>query len=235
MAHGDCETCVHYESGLDICEECEYGEHEYYDHYEKASKEDIAKREEEERQKAEAEAMSGYIDVDIPDDFRKAFEMAKKCAASIHFRKIFMSVYATSEGTLVASDTYRLIELKCEVPEPLKEKCIVKLEDNRAAIHQGDFPNYKAIFEACNEYDSVPYKGITLNPSDPEPDGRGFKITCLEFPGVNIPINKAFLDVMCEILTGDIRAFYPEKNLAPVLFTGDNARMLIVPLRLGDE
>lgn len=229
----DCEKCVHYENSS-YCEECEHYDRDLSDYYEEATPEIIAKREEAKRLQAEKEAIDEWIPVEISDEFREAFNLAKKYAAGEHFREALLGVYISLDNCLVASDTHQIVKIPCKVPSELLGKCVIKLDENQAGIHtkQG-FPAYRHFFSS-DEYvmGKVQFSPLQ-NPKEKQYfEVFGFEVELLILKDHEIAFQKKYLDLMRGILTGDITAYYnPENKLAPVLFVGDNAKMVIVPLR----
>lgn len=237
----DCEKCVHYENSS-CCEECEHYDRDLSDYYEEATPEIIAKREEAKRLQAEKEAIDEWIPVEISDEFREAFNLAKKYAAGEHFREALLGVYISLDNCLVASDTHQIVKIPCKVPSELLGKCVIKLDENQAGIHtKQEFPTYKHLF-ASDEYILHGYAMAIINEIqfspilEPKESQRlkfsGIEAELLKHKNFEIAFQKKYLDLMRGILTGDITAYYnPENKLAPVLFVGDNAKMVIVPLR----
>jgi hypothetical protein len=233
----DCEKCVHYEDNS-YCEECEHYDRDFYDHYEEATPEIIAKREEEERLQAEEKAIDEWISVKISDEFREVFNLAKKCASDMHFRRAFMGVYVSPDGCLVASDTRQIVEIPCKyIPKELFGKCVIKLGENQAGIHtEQKFPAFEHYFtldEKGNQYfKSFNYAMATINEIQFFPLLESIEVKLLKHKDTEIAFQKKYLDLMKIILTGDIVVYYnPENKLTPVLFVGNNAKMVVVPLR----
>ncbi len=241
----DCETCVHYEDNS-YCEECEHYDRDLYDHYEEATPEIIAKREEEAFLLAEKEAINEWIPVEISGEFREVFNLAKKCAASIHHRRVFQGVYISPDGCLVASNDHQIVEIPCEVPSELLGKCVIKLDGNQAGIHTNqEFPAYKHLF-ASDERILHGYTMATINEiqflplleSKKNQYFKSFDIEAelLKHKNFEIAFQKKYLDLMRGVLTGDITVYYnPGNKFAPVLFMGNNAKMVIVPLRTNKD
>lgn len=236
MAWGDCDTCLH-DGDMSYCDECAHFERDTYDHYEEASPEVVAKREEEARQAAIKNAISEWVECEIPDEFRQMFEKAQKCASPEHYRKALMCVHAADDGYLISSDSHMLLEMPCGIiPEPLKGRNILKLEAGRAAINNNPYPNYKAIFAGLVSSVTTSYEEVIqeeYNGNDKEAHLRyGRKPIWLCNNDKRILIDGVFLETMQELLTGQIAVSYSETNLhAPLLFVGDNGRILIVPMR----
>lgn len=231
----DCDICKHYESLK--CSDCIYSEDEREDYFEPMSKEEIAQQEEQARQRSISAAINENIECEITDEFRLAFEAARKCSAEDHFKRVFMGVYATKEETLVASDTHMLLELKCDcIPDDLIGKVIIRLDEHQAGIHTEEaFPDYKNLFNLCMEYPSASLKDASFQPySKPSTYFTGFDVTtlCAILGGQAFVVNESFLNAILSALKGDISVGYcPIDNLAPLRFIGDNGRALLVPVR----
>lgn len=233
----DCEKCVHYEDNS-YCEECEHCDRNFYDHYEEATPEIITKREEEERLQAEEKAIDEWISVKISDEFREVFNLAKKCASDMHFRRAFMGVYVSPDGCLVASDTRQIVEIPCKyIPKELFGKCVIKLGENQAGIHtQQRFPKFKHLF-MVDKYVMATINEIQFSPLLESKESQYFKsfdieMELLKHKDTEIAFQKKYLDLMREVLTGNVAVHYnPEHKLASVLFVGNNAKMVVVPLR----
>lgn len=236
MAWGDCDTCLHDED-MNYCEECEHHERDTYDHYEEASPEVIAKREEEARQRSIEAAISEWIECEIPDEFKQMLEKAQKCASPEHFRKALMCVHAAVDGHLISSNGHILLELPCDViPEPLKGRNIVKIEERRAAIHNDAYPNYNEIFKQCSSHTAANYEEFSKEEyegADKDMFSRYYKSAVrLGNSSNRFLLDNKYLEIMREILIGQIAIYHSNSNPhAPLLFIGDNGRMVIMPLR----
>lgn len=235
----DCEKCAHYEDN-NYCEECEYYDRDLYDHYEEATAEMITKREEEARLRAEKEAINEWISVEISDKFRDVFTLAKKCTAEIHFRKVFLGVYISPDGCLIASDTRQIVEIPCEfIPEQLLGKCVVKIEENQAGIHtEKKFPPFKHLFDLEGEYwmaalNEIQFSSPALSLNEVQYYNRlEIEPEMMSHMGFETLFQKKYLDLMREVMKGNIVVNYiPEKPLNAVVFAGNNAKMIIMPLR----
>ncbi len=224
--NGKCEACIHYE-------------HRRIDNYKRAPEELIAKRKEEEYRIIENATISDRIKLEISDEFRKTFSLAKKCLYPNHNNPALRSVLAT-DNYLLASNSYVLVKLKSNVPDVLKNKCIVRLENECAGIYEGKFPDWKSVFEKCVNHNSIPYKDVTLSAYSKDlvfktEAGKyywGPEYNYILHPEGKIVVNREFLDLMREVLSGDITMFYSKTDsLSPVLFTGNNGEMVIIPVR----
>ena len=233
----DCEMCVNYEDSS-YCEECEHYDRELYDHYEEAAAEEIAQRKKEARLQAEKEAINEWIPIEVSDQFYKAFNLVKSFAAKEHFNKVFLGVYI-SPNSLIASDTHQIIEIFCDfIPEELINKCVVRLEKNQAGIHtKGKFPSWQQIFAIRDEYQKATLREIQFYPpviTDNEVRYyKNFNIVpeTMAYMGFTTLFQKEYLNAMKDVLEGNIIVHYvPGNTLSPVMFIGDNARMVITPL-----
>ncbi len=99
--------------------------------------EEVAKKEKTELENAIKNAISEYVMVAISEDFKKAFDNAKKVAAQVHYKTYFMGVLMTQDGHMVSSDSYMLSKVRCDtIPEPLKGRIVVTLEDGEGRSKQ---------------------------------------------------------------------------------------------------
>jgi len=231
MAHGDCETCVHYEDD-GFCEDCVHYEHDYEDWYEEASPEQIAEMEEREYQKCLKEAITERIDITVSEEFSNLINIAKKCSSREHFRRVFMGVYADKEGYLVGSDTHRIVVIPCDyIPNELKGKTVIALEESQVAVNTLEYPNWRQVVEIGGDG----YKNVQLESAVLEslPSERNIaNLVSLRFTGTIYFFNGDFINTMREVLTGSIEVTYStSENVKPVLFKGENGLMVIVPVR----
>lgn len=231
MARGDCETCIHYGDD-DYCFDCDYFERDTYDKYEEASPEKTAAIEAERKKQFEESAIDSCIPLNVTEEFRNAFYKVKQFATKIHHKSVFICVYASSDNHLVATDTRCLIEYKCDdVPLSLHNKCIVRLEEYCARVHDKPFPPYKPIFdgvigkflplseiETCIWETPLPYIPVV----------EGLKLDC----GL-VYFNKSYLDLIRTTLTGHKMIKHGgQSSVSPVMISGDNGRAILVPLRV---
>lgn len=233
----DCEKCIHYE-GDSCCEECKNYVRELYDHYEEATAEEIAQRKKESRLRAEREAIDEWMPVEVSDEFHEVFNLVKSFTAEEHFNKVFLGV-CISPNSLIASDTHQVVEVFCDfIPEKLINMCVVRLEKTQAGIHtKGKCPPYQKIFAARDEYRKASLKKVKFYPPVLTDDEARFyqnsKIVpeIMAHAGFVTMFNTKYLDAMKDVLEGNIFAHYtPGNTLAPVMFVGNNARMVIAPL-----
>jgi hypothetical protein len=232
--YGNCDYCAN--NGSSCCDECEHYEHDYYDFWEEDTPEEIAKREKAEIEKANKEATHEYIELDISDEFKQTFDIVKKCAATQHqFRQVLIGVLMTQDGSMVASNTYMLCKIKCDsIPECLKGRVVVTLQDGQAGISHASFPNYKPIIDTIG-HKIKPLSQVTMTYKGKEEDQTyGFNQALLQLDNTIVALDDAKLQLAKEILQGEIMLYYESvKNLSPLIFEGSNGIMVIVPLRDG--
>lgn len=133
---GNCEYCKHYQSS--ICITCMHFEEDpREDLFEEAHPAIIKARQEAERKKMLDSLVAERLEVNLSADFVDAHQRAKLVVSNDICRPKFMAVHATNTH-LIACDTYRTVELKCEIPEALQQKDIVQIEclDTRAGFFQ---------------------------------------------------------------------------------------------------
>ncbi len=230
MARGDCETCVYFGDD-DYCFDCDYFDLITYDKYVEASPEKTAAIEAARQKQFEESIINSYIPLTVTAEFRNAFNTVRQFTAKQHHRSEFICVYASSDNHLVATNARVLIELKCDVPLSLQNKCIVRLEDYCAKVHDKPFPSYKPIFDGV--------MGLTLPLS--EVKTRIWETPCQEFPTVEgitqdcgiVYFNKYQMDLIRKTLTGDKMFKHAGQSpVSPILISGDNGRSVLVPLRV---
>lgn len=229
MAWGDCETCIHYNDD-DYCFDCDHFDRITYDKYVEASPEKIAAINVRRQIQIEESAIDGYVSLTIPAEFRTAFNVVKQFAAKEHHRTEFICVYASSDNHLVATDARVLIEYKCDIPLSLQNKCIVRLEDDCAKIHDKPFPPYKNLFDDI----------IGMASPLSEIENRIWETPCPEFPFVEeltlncglVYFNKSYLDLIRATLTGHKTIKHGQSLVSPALISSDDGRSVLVPLRV---
>ncbi|HCF71982.1 MAG TPA: hypothetical protein DER33_10450 [Syntrophomonas sp.] len=232
--YGNCDYCAN--NGSSCCDECEHYEHDYYDFWEEDTPEEIAKREKAEIEKANKEATHEYIELDISDEFKQAFDNAKKCAAVQHeFRPVLMGVLMTQDGYMVASNTFLLCKIKYDcIPECLKGRVVITLQDGQAGINHGSFPDYEPILDVAR-LKTTPLSQVTRTFKSKDSDqSYGFNQSLLQLDDSIVALDDAKLQLALSILQGDIRLYYkPGEILYPLVFEGSNGVVVIVPLRDG--
>lgn len=210
-----CDMCVHnvdlpLEDNFELCEErlSEY------------NKQRIARVQE--------SVISEWINVSISNDFACMFDTAKKCAASEHHLACFMGVFCTDKE-LVASDTHEILVMACDnIPAELQYKVVIKLDGQKAGITTATYPEYKHLFSLPN-YESVDLEQLEIGP----PMKTYFHAwQVIRYGDFSTRIAQRYLHLMQSVLTGKISCSYPRDCAAskPVLFAGENGRMLIMPL-----
>lgn len=223
--YGECEYCKH--DGTSYCEDCEHLDHEYFDHWEELTPEEKAGKEKAELEKVIKAAISEYIMVDVSEDFKKAFESAKKYAAETDFRGYFMGVLMTQDGNMVASDRYSLCKIKCDhIPETLKGYIVITLEDGKVGINHEQFPDYEAVL------DTTGYKSIPLEQVNKTSSTCSKETTNLLLGDILFAVDNNKLQLAKEILTGEITLYYkPGAVLNPLIFQGANGVVVVQTMR----
>lgn len=233
--YGDCEYCAN--DGSHICDECEHNEREYFDYWEEDTPEAIAAREKAEYEAAIKKAITEHIEVNVSDHFRQTFEIAQKCAAREHFRPAFMGVLMTHEGYMVASNTYLICKIKCDdIPERLQGQIVITLEDNHAGICSVTYPNWKEVMKV-DGLETIPYSQAekAYKDKDSEVDNV-FDLVIFKLSGASVVLDKAKLQLVEDILQGDLMLSYRKgQALSPLFFDGDNGTMAVVPVRSEDS
>lgn len=232
MPWGDCETCKHYETY--ICEDCEHYR-DLDDLYEPISEKERAELEEKERQERITAAITEWVEFELTEEFRIAFEKVLKFTSHNHFRECYMAVWVDAKAKcLAASDTRTIIEVPCSsIPQELAGKMIYKIEDNRLGIANGSYPAYKGHFETFNDYYFIPINEFTFEEIEKkEQDPLEINMQYMLHKNTTLLFNADYINLMRETLTGDIQVAYAD-NKGPVYFKDNNSRLIIMPIRQG--
>ncbi|HBV97762.1 MAG: hypothetical protein JL50_03030 [Peptococcaceae bacterium BICA1-7] len=230
--YGDCDYCKNADSNM--CEECEHYEHDYYDYWEEVKPEDITKKEREEYEEAIKNAISDYITVELSEVFKHTFDVAKNFTTRENHRPAFLGVYMDHDGCMVASDMFMLCKLKCDcIPDALKGKIVVVLDNDRAGIVSVSYPNYKAIFNNIADYKSVMFSQITRRYEGKNKDNpRDYDKAYLVIEDTEILVNDNMLSIIENALLGEISVFYKLKDTWKTLFfKGSNGEVALAPAR----
>ncbi|ADI02579.1 hypothetical protein [Syntrophothermus lipocalidus] len=212
-----CDACIHNEDVL------------LEDHFE-ACPETLAKLEQERIEQVQKAAIKEWIAVPtLSDAFRSIFATAKKCTAKEHFKTCFMGVFV-ADGELVASDTHEiLVMLFADIPSELRNRVVIKLEGDKAGITTEKYPEYEHLFNLSG-YVSVPIHQVEIRP----PLGTDFpyrRWQVLSHGSFTAHVSKHYLDLMKDVLTGNVIVSHSiDDESLPILFTGENGRMLVMPL-----
>lgn len=226
--YGDCDYCANHGS---CCDECEHAAHEFYDFWEEAPPEEITKIEKAKIEKANEEAIQEYIELDIPNELKQAFDIAKKCTCALYkYRGTLQGVLMTQDGYMVSSDNTLLCKIQCDcIPEKLKGRVVITLQDGQAGISVGAYPKYKSLIN-ISDHTAKPLGQITrINNRK-----NGFTQALLQLDNTTVALDDTKLQLAEEILQGEIMLYYKhgEKH-SPIIFKGANAVMAVSPLRLG--
>lgn len=231
MAWGNCETCVRLNT--DWCDNCEYNDDPVLeDNYVEASREVIAERLAKRIKEKEEKAINETIVLQAEDRFKEAFLAAKKCTDADHFKEFFASVHASADDYLVSSDCRIMFRQLCDfIPKELKGRNIVRIDGDIVGLHNGKYPNYKEIFDSCSNYVAVPLEDLIVS-EEAEWSRYDLAAISLKHGEFKTFIQPKYFELMKSLLAGNIRASYsPIDNLKPLLFSGDNGDMVIVPVK----
>jgi hypothetical protein len=232
MAHsynGGCDTCKHHLT--DVCEGCEH----YYDLedlYEETSPEEIAAVEERERQRNIAEAISEYIECDLPDTFLQAYDTAKTFVARNHFRPVLMGVKITEDKHIIACDSYMLIDIPCpDIPDQLKGKIVMSMDGNKVGITNLLYPDHIPIFSAADDFKKAILQCLPQEQILGEKGyGDSIQILALHTPQGEICFDDTRINKVKSALSGEIIVQYKDAT-RHAIFIGHNARAAVCPLR----
>jgi len=219
----DCDTCKHLYTN--ICFDCKHYE-DRDDLYEKADTATLKKREERRRAELEEKLEHSFVEVgSIPEDFQNTLTKIKNNFSGLtNEHLLFVPVHA-GENFLSASNGFVLAKLFCRVPEELRGKNVIRLEqDGRARVFEKAVPwqDKEENFICRNSY---------LNFSE---------LTVLElvaqnkmelmFPDVRVLVNGVFWDRAVDSLEGPVTVHYGDQFDA-VTLEGSNGFVVIMPLR----
>lgn len=241
----DCETCKNFNTYT--CDDCEHNYTDLEDLYEPISPEEMAKIEEKERQKRIASAITEWIELELTEEFRNAFNKVQKFTAYTHFRDIFMAVKVDDEAKhLIASDTHVLSKIPCHtIPEILVGKLIYKIEGNLIGATDAVYPDYELLFAKFNN-DNIEFlsEGDFTFGEIKEKEPGELAVYTLPFflnttreqainvQGEEVFFNAHYLELIKESLTGVMRMAYIDK-FQGACFKGDDASVILMPLRKG--
>lgn len=233
-----CDTCINIDTNL--CDKC-VNNNIFEDHYEEATyelrvqrREEELKKREEERKKAEDSMCQEYIEVVLSPSFCKTFAKAKLFASKSPYRQKMMVVWAR-ENALIAHNNYILCELYCQVPGPLKNKYITRIENmiekprvaiatkNPATNQPLEFPQYEKLFTA---------KHWIEQPNLRKTDNNKIKIyepVWLIFGDTEFFIDKKYYSIVLDALEDIDLIGYSNPN-QPVIFQSKLGRAVICPL-----
>jgi len=214
----DCEACVNYESNM--CVECEHYDYFREDYYEEATPELIAKREAEYRKRLEESVIDEEIRMDLPQEFIDIFNRLKKFTAGDNPK--FLAVYA-GETSLMASNGFSVIELKCVVPNELRGKHILCIENNTVTTSTEGLPIEKInkLWVTANKIEKSKWSTFLLK------IGKRYYLKPINQP--HIIFDSELWDPITEELGNvDILGYTGERD--PVLLVSDKGRAFILPI-----
>lgn len=206
------------------CDACIHNPCPFLEDYFEACPETLAKLEQERIEQVQKAAIKEWIAVPtLSDAFRSIFATAKKCTAKEHFKTCFMGVFV-ADGELVASDTHEILVMPfADIPSDLRNRVVIKLEGDKAGITTEKYPEYERLFNLSG-YVSVPIHQVEIGP----PLGTAFPLSHGSFTA---HVSKHYLDLMKDVLTGNVIVSHSiDDESLPIFFTGENGRMLVMPL-----
>ncbi|MCL6557758.1 MAG: hypothetical protein K6U74_02950 [Firmicutes bacterium] len=219
----ECDTCKHLDT--DVCFNCVHYE-EREDLYEPADPATLRAREERRRAELEERLEYSFVQVDvIPEDFRVALrEIKNKFSGLTTDHLLFVPVHA-GENFLSASNGFVLAKLFCNVPEKLRGKNIIRLEqDSRARVYEKTLPwQGKEETIVCRKRQIIFFK---LNVVELIAENK----VELRFPNVRVLLNATFWSRAIDSLEEPITVYYGDRFNA-VTLEGSNGFIVIMPLQ----
>mgnify|MGYP000937373151 CR=1 FL=1 len=217
-----CEKCKNL--GSIYCDECVHNEN-LADYYEPAA----VNEPENEMENARNLAISEWLDYKAPKNFIRCFNQAVAFTISEEtgsfLRLNFTSVHI-AEISMVATDGAILAEFYFCSPQELIGKNIVKIEGNRIALCNLKFPNPQIAFGKMGTH-VIPLPQPTMG------HNGYFDIARFDLEAP-IMIQKHYYERIITHLTGEILFTYtPGETNEPLLFSGDNGRVIVMPVRQG--
>jgi hypothetical protein len=225
----DCDICKNRESGG--CLRCEHSD-DLQDNYDPISKKEIAERE-------CNKYVSKVISVNFSQEFYDVFASAKEFAGDGEY-----SVLQTGDDCVRACNMYTMVELKCNVPDLLRQKKIVRL------YHFSDFSEMTA--DICTRDDLIWDRNSMkveplLTPQKEYPasmiavsrlTSEGKKCVSLVFPSNTVYLNDDYYD-RAKILGEDVSIgyngfddTYSVFRPTPVVFTSKKGRYVVCSMRV---
>jgi hypothetical protein len=225
--YGECDWCIHFSTDFSQrCLGCMHGDDLREDLWEEATPEQIAEREAKELRELEDSIITEHLPMIPPDSLMKAFLLAKRFASAD--RTKYASVYAVSDA-LIATDTYRLIEIACNVPLDLQGKSIVRFDDQGAALTDQEFHmKYKECMAEANFIDNPDLPSMLT--IEAQQDYFHDEVLTLTAPGHLILLASKYVKDAQDALGAITRLGYTD-DVHPVIFHSDKGRMCVTPIR----
>jgi len=225
----DCDMCRN--KNTYRCDMCVHNDYLILDDYFECSPDELTRLHQASIERAQNEAITEWISIpNISEEFRKAFNTAKKCAATEHWRPYFMGVFVR-DGELVASNTDVILVMPFhDIPSQLRNKVDIKIDGDKAGITSQTYPEYEFLFCLCN-YVAAPIAEVEIGPPLPAPLAPDRQWQILSHGSFSAKLSKVYIDLMRDVLTGNVIVSHSTgSNVLPILFIGANGRMLIMPL-----
>lgn len=230
--YGDCDHCKHQDSAR--CDDCMHLERVLRDNWEAITPAESAEREARDFQAAVEAAITDWVNVSVSDAFRRHFETAKRFAAhTATIRYACLGVYADPAGYLVATDSYVLCKLYCDcIPDALKGKVIITMEEDKAGICNESFPIWEFIFNSIG-YKDVLYSEVIKQFKDVGSKGASVS---LGVDGNILLLKDEYLELVEAVLGPKITMRYRlEPSRSPVIFVGPAGMAALQPLLNGSD
>ncbi len=236
MIDVDCDICRHQDDD-DFCNECEHAAHEYYDHFDPISDDEIKRKNEEALKRAIQALTDKVITTKVDPILFTVFNQVKKfTAAPDHHYPIFAAVYF-NKGYICATDSHRLIEIKCDVPPELYEKHVLSINENsevtlaRRPVRPSPLEtnSYKFIFETPRKTLSVTKKSLIdlFERTEKYPD-----YLTLKLPGLTIFFQERYIKDTLDCLPDDgLVELRFKDELSAVIFVSGNVTIAVLPVR----
>ena len=236
----DCDNCKN--SGTH-CNECEH----YWDlenYYSPMTAAEIAEKEEKVKQDIFLSIPSDLIAVELAEATIEAFKVAKEYTRVDPGKYNWLPSVYFGVNCLVATDQYRLIEIKeVEVPEHLLGSHILEIDAQRgiARVMREPGPNplssgsYKEVIDestftkvstCVNQVKEV------FEPSDEKGPG-GEELVVYTVEGIEIYIRKDWNELALSHFKNEVEFWYKEKH-NPIAFTDNKITVIILPVRISE-
>lgn len=219
----DCDICKN--RGSYLCNDCEYQERHFEDHFEP---DPVKAAEWKEKEKRELEDSLEYeiIPVEVTKEFRETVEALKSFNGLRLLNKKFIPIHA-GDDFLSATNTHMLAKITCPVPAELQGRNIIRFDPEGVRVYKGQAP-WAGQEDSLAKRDNKIEFDIVVSFDSKELGQEGLRR--LKLPGVDILLNSEYLDMARGILRGDLSLYYKGK-LDAVTLEGENGFVVIMPIR----
>lgn len=220
----DCDTCKHLET--DVCYDCVHYE-DRDDLYEPADPATLRAREERRCSELEEKLEHSLIEVGpIPEDFKNTLaEIKNRFSGLTTYQLLFVPVHA-GENFLSASNGFVLAKLFCHVPEELRGKNVIRLEQGgRARVFEKALPwQDKEETFVCRKH-QISFSELKVVEFVAQNKME------LILPDVRILVNRDIWDLAVDSLEEQPVTVYYGDRFDAVTLEGNNGFVVIMPLQ----